>query len=144
MSKFLFPIQIKAGSPTNGKVLKCSDSDGNSQWGTANAYNFIVSKTSSDNILTSESGTIFTNDTAGANITLTLPAAFPGLNYGFVNDSGFNIKVQAQSGDTIRLGLSVSAAGGYAESLDSGERLHLMAINTTEWVSFHNQWTPPV
>ena len=90
----------------------------------------------SPNILTSgESKKTITNeDTAAINYN-TLPAASVGLQYSFVVEDALGIRITANTGDTIRIGAAVTAAGGYIESTTVGASITLTAINNTEWIA---------
>jgi hypothetical protein len=82
-----------------------------------------------------ESGKRFTNEGAGAGVTITLPASDRGLWYVFYVQAAQNLIVQAAGGNTIRVGAAVSAAAGTATSNVVGSCLILQAINATEWVA---------
>jgi len=136
--EFNQPIQIKATTPALGKYWKCTDSEGNGEWAVPDFVGLVVSKTGNYTISDSESGTVFTNEGATGLITLTLPAAATQLQFIFVHESttnGANIKIQAASGDTIRINTTVSSSGGYVQSGQVGETILLVAINATEWIA---------
>ena len=80
----------------------------------------------------------FTNEGAGALIVFNLPAAAAGLEYTFIVQDADGIEITAGAGDTIRIGASVSSAGGTATSTDIGSTLTLVAINATEWMAISN------
>jgi len=100
--------------------------------------------TSGDTLTDDESWKLHTNEGATAEAELTLPAAAankgPHLFYCADTDG---IKVRAGSGDTIRIGASVSSAAGYVKSITIGSWLWLVAINDTEWVAINEggTWT---
>lgn len=91
-----------------------------------------------------ESGTVLTNEgiSGGANYQ-SLPAASSGLVYEGVVQDVDGQRWTAQAGDTIRLGGSVSATGGYIESTTIGDYVRLVAINATEWIGcpYQGTWT---
>jgi len=94
-------------------------------------------------ILDYENGRSFTNEGATAQVVLTLPTARAGLRFtGFVQDAD-GLRFVAASGDTIRIGASVSPAAGYVESTTIGDVITLRAINATEWIaeSYVETWT---
>lgn len=96
-----------------------------------------VAVAASPNLLqTAECGKVFTNEGATAANYHTLPTAVAGLTYGpfFVQDAD-GMRIVANSGDTVRLGTSVSAAAGYCESTTIGSSVTLVCINATEWVA---------
>jgi hypothetical protein len=87
-------------------------------------------------LTTAESGKLCTNRGAGGDIELTLPAARAGLEYVFcvVEDAKY-VKAVAAAGNTVRIGGSVSVAGGYARSSTAGNTILLVGLNSTEWVA---------
>lgn len=86
-------------------------------------------------ITTGQSSNTFTNEGASAEVYLTLPPAAPGLFYEFVVQDVNGLRVNAGSGDTIRVGGSVSATAGYIRAETIGAAVILKAINATEWVA---------
>lgn len=85
----------------------------------------------------------FTNEGAGAGVVFTLPPAAAGLTYTFIVQDVDGITVDADAGDTIRIGSSVSTAGGTINSIVIGSVVKLVAINATEWIaeSMLGTWT---
>ena len=65
----------------------------------------------------------------------TLPAAAAGLHFFFdvVDDDG--LRINAASGDTIRLGDTTCASAGYFESVRIGSSVHLVAVDADNWVA---------
>lgn len=93
-------------------------------------------------LLSTESGRLFTNEGAPGKIVLNLPAADPGLNYRFaLQDPSKEMQVNAVTGDTVRIGGTVSSGGGYCSTTASGSVVHLTALNTTEWWSLYSTGT---
>jgi hypothetical protein len=88
-------------------------------------------------------GTIYSNSGATSVSTFVLPAAAAGLRYGFVVRSSSGLRVTAQAGDTIGIGMNVSASGGRVDSVVVGSALYLLCINGTEWVATSDvgEWT---
>lgn len=84
-----------------------------------------------------------TNEGATALIVHNLPAAAVGVSYTFVVQDADGIRVVADTGDTIRIAGSVSAAAGRIDSTTVGSTVTLLAINATEWVSIatNGTWT---
>lgn len=79
---------------------------------------------------------INTNEGAGSKPNYTLPAATgSGKPFIFYVQDAFNLRITAQSGDTIRIGTLVSASGGHADSFAVGDSVTLVDINNTEWVA---------
>lgn len=83
----------------------------------------------------SDSGKFFTNEGSAAQIVFNLPTAAAGLSYSFFAQDANGIQVVAASGDTIRVGTSVSGAAGNIVSTAVGDLVTLKAINATEWVA---------
>lgn len=86
-------------------------------------------------VLASESGRTFTNEGAAAQIVFNLPPAAVGLAYTFIVQDADGIQVVANTGDTVRIAASVSAAAGSATSTTIGSTVTFVAINATEWIS---------
>ena len=103
----------------------------------------VIAATTTRAVLSTESGTTFTNEGATAEIPFNLPTAVAGLWYTFIVQDADGIQVNAASGDTIRIAASVSAAAGLCESATIGNTVTLCAINATEWVatSVIGTWT---
>ena len=94
-----------------------------------------VKATTPQTVTAAQSGTVFTNEWAGAIIVFTLPTAVAGLIYTFyVQDTDW-IRVTANTGDTIRIAGGVTAAAGNVSSTTAGSVLQLIAVNATEWIS---------
>lgn len=94
-------------------------------------------------LTSSDSGKLYTNEGAAAQIVFNLPTAAAGLEFSFVIQDADGIQVVAASGDTIRVAGSVSAAAGNIAATTIGNTVHLKAINATEWiaVSYVGTWT---
>jgi len=95
-----------------------------------------------DALTAAEGGKVCTNRGAGGDIELTLPAASAGLDYVFcvVEDAKY-VKVVASAGNTIRIGGSVSAAGGYVRASAAGSTLVLAGLNASEWFAMGREGT---
>lgn len=103
----------------------------------------IAPKTADHTILTSESGFVFTNEGAGANVNFTLPAAAAGLTYEFMVHTALPFLIHADTGDTIRIAATVSATGGQIAVGTAGHTVRLVCMNATEWVAMSviGTWT---
>lgn len=83
-----------------------------------------------------ESRKLFTNEGAGAEVFITLPAAAAGVGpFGFCAQNANGIRATAAAGDTIRIEGVASAAGGFIRSSTVGSMIWLECINGTEWVA---------
>lgn len=102
----------------------------------------VAAKTSSASEATVDLNGVLTNEGATALITRTITAS-AGTRYTYVVQDADGIRVQAASGDTIRVMDKVTAAAGYIESTTIGSVVELLAINSTEFVavSIHGVWT---
>ena len=90
----------------------------------------------SPNVITAaETGKILTNEGATVVNYHTLPTAAAGLFFSFIVEDAAGMRIVAATGDTIRVGASVSAAAGYLESTAAGDHVTLVAINAVEWVA---------
>jgi hypothetical protein len=83
----------------------------------------------------SESGETYTNEGDIDGSIINLPAAVAGLCFTVVCQAAQTITINAASGDTIRMGATVSAAGGLISTATIGNAVTLLAINATEWVA---------
>lgn len=104
----------------------------------------VEAKTGTYTLLETDAEILVTNEGATSKPTYTLPAARGGLGpYVVVVQDADGLRVQAGTGDTIRVGASVSAGGGYAEATLIGSTLTLVAVNATEWfaLSSTGTWT---
>jgi len=96
------------------------------------------------NVLTAdESGKVFSNEGSAAKNYHTLPTARAGLTFTFIVQDVDGVRVVADSGDTIRIAASESAAAGYIECATIGNAVTLVAVNATEWIatSYVGTWT---
>ncbi len=90
----------------------------------------------SPNIITfDESRTFFTNEGVTALNHHDLPTAAAGIEFTFYIQDANGMQINAATGDTIRIGSSVSASAGNISSTTVGECITLVAINATEWVA---------
>jgi hypothetical protein len=78
---------------------------------------------------------VFTNEGAIGTVNLNLPTASAGKTYTFYVRENQTLQVNANTGDTIRIAGSVSAAAGNISSSTVGSSVTLVAINATEWVA---------
>ena len=103
----------------------------------------VIAATTTRAVLSTESGTTFTNEGATAEVPFNLPTAVAGLRYCFIIQDADGIQVNAAAGDTIRIAGSVSATAGLVEATTIGNVVELVAINATEWVakSVIGTWT---
>jgi len=95
-------------------------------------------------ILAAETRRFFTNEGAAAENHHNLPTAVAGLEYSWFVQDADGIQINAATGDTIRLGDTVSSAGGSIQSGVIGDGIRLVAINATEWMGIPiggNTWT---
>ena len=85
----------------------------------------------------------FTNEGATSQVVFTLPTAAANLFYTFIVQDADGLRINAASGDTIRIGATATAAAGYVESTTIGDTVTLVAINSTEWIATasHGTWT---
>jgi hypothetical protein len=95
------------------------------------------------NLTANDSGKLYTNEGATAEIVFNLPTAAADLEYTFVVQDADGIQINADTGDTIRIAASVSASAGLIETTTIGNTVKLKAINATEWVAlfYVGTWT---
>lgn len=100
-----------------------------------------AAKTSGYNVLTTDSGGVFTNVNALGSVTFSLPAAAAGLEYHFYVTDNQTIVVDAAGTDTIRLAGSVTASGGNISANTVGNAVTVRYIGTGQWGVFATQGT---
>jgi hypothetical protein len=86
-------------------------------------------------VTAAQTGDVFTNEGAGAEVNHNLPTAVAGLIYTFVVQAAQNLRVTAAAGDTIRVAGSVSGAAGNIVNATVGGTVTILAINATEWIA---------
>jgi hypothetical protein len=82
-----------------------------------------------------ESWEIYTNSGDADGATVTLPAAASFVCYTFVVEAAQTFTITADASDTIRVGASVTAAGGSIDSATIGDSVTLCGITAGTWVS---------
>ncbi|MHA2062814.1 MAG: hypothetical protein ACXABY_00295 [Candidatus Thorarchaeota archaeon] len=136
---------LDVGNTTGGKDIVISGGDVISGDGYSRLQQDVeVSAAGASVDITDDVGKLFTNEGATGLATFNLPEAAAGLYYTFYNQDSDNLRVVAQTGDTIRLGSIVSADGGEIKSTAVGDSVKLVAINNIEWVvvgGFTGVWT---
>lgn len=82
-----------------------------------------------------DTGTVYTNEGDADGATILLPTAVAGLQFTVYVQTAQTLTLTANSGDTIRIANSVTAAAGSITSNVVGSSVTLVAINSTEWVA---------
>lgn len=145
-AQFLFSSASSLGGVTSGDVGVARSaaavariSDGSTGIGALEAAREIEASTAgvaSPNLLqATESRKALTNEGAVLEAYNTLPSAAAGYEFVFICQAAAGIRVVANTGDTIRMGGSVSASGGFIRSVVVGSTITLTAINATEWIA---------
>lgn len=142
------------GFSTNGTVRGFFDNNGltitgSRIYGNASNVSLVGLKLTAYNRTTdaSEDGVsglgIVTNAGATALVTRTLPAAAAGWTYTFVVMDADGLKIQAASGDDIRVLDKITGTAGYIQSTTIGSVVTLVAVDATTWVatSIHGEWS---
>lgn len=101
----------------------------------------VEAKAASYPVVSGDQGKVFTNEGTTAKIDFTLPAAVAGMEFTFIVQDADGLRVVAAAGDTIRIGGSVSATAGNADSTSVGSVLRLIAVNATEWIAVAHEGT---
>ncbi len=105
----------------------------------------VQAKTAAYTIKTSENGTAFTNTGASGAVTLTLPAATPGLQYDFRVSVAQELRIDPNGTETISLPSTgvPGAAGKYLSADAIGETVHLQCFVAGSWsvVGHTGTWT---
>lgn len=99
----------------------------------ANTVSYVITEANNNTIYTNE------NDIDGCDFTL--PTAATGLIYSVYIQAANTITIKAASGDTIRIGSSVTGDAGAITCTAVGSSVTLVAINATEWVSLAHEGT---
>ncbi len=104
----------------------------------------VISSTTTVNISTNNSSTVYT--ASGAVVNFILPPAGTGLNYTFFVQAASGLKISPRSTDTIRLSSSISSNGssnGFVSAGSTGSSVSILAISNTQWVttSIIGSWT---
>jgi len=100
------------------------------EWG---YLQYLVDKSAAYTTTAAESGAIFTNDGAGAAISITLPAAAEGLVYGFLAQDDQDLLVHPDGSEQI---LSCTDAGGASCNLDDQYDFTWLVSDGTGWLPF--------
>ncbi len=103
----------------------------------------VTDDTNGKTLATTESGTVQTNAGAVGAAAWTLPAAAIGLEYQFVVMAAQELRVTPAAGDVININGIAADAAEYWTANAAGECLHLIAVDTTNWiaVSYTGTWT---
>lgn len=110
-------------------------------------YNTVIPSTAGVGaplaLTSNNSKSIFTNQGATALAYFNLPQAATGLSYTFYVQDSDGIRIVANGTDTITIGSSTSAGGGFAENLNAGTCVTLQAINSSQWaaMTYAGTWT---
>lgn len=106
---------------------------------------FTEAHTANDTLTAGENGTCHTNTGAAGVITLTLPAATPGLHFCFRVGAAQELRVDPNGTETVSAQATgvPSAAGKYISADAAGEFLHLGCFVAGNWsiMSAVGTWT---
>lgn len=104
-----------------------------------------TAKTAAYTILAAENGAGFTNAGASGAVTLTLPAATPGLHYHFRVSAAQELRIDPNGTETISLPSTgvPGAAGKYLSADAVGETVHLVCAVAGSWsvIGHTGTWT---
>lgn len=117
--------------------------NGTSYLGVGEVLKTIQAVTANATDTSAQRGWFTTNEGASSKPVRGLEAAQAGVQRTFIIQDSDGMRIQANSGDTVRLGTSVSSSGGYIESTEVGATVTLLAINVTEWIAiaFNGTWS---
>ena len=142
-----FSVTLKQGDyqvssdRLNGFIRVPNDSETyniNAVWGRFTVWGGagnISAKTASYTVVTGDSGKTITNTGASGAVTNTLPTAAAGLQYGFIITAAQTLQIKASGTDTIRIGTTVSAAAGFAETNVVGTAITLLSTASGSWIA---------
>lgn len=88
-----------------------------------------VAKTADDAIAATDSGSVFSNRGAAAQVTLSLPAATVGLTFEFVKQAAQNFYIDPNGGEVIRGG----GGGKYLIVTNAGDWFELLCVTAGTW-----------
>lgn len=91
-------------------------------------------RTTDMTLVATNSGTVFNNIGAGAQVTFTLPTAADGMWFGFYVDAAQTVVVDAAGTDTIRHVADVSSAGGTFTSGAQYSYLEIWCVSAGKWI----------
>lgn len=128
------------GPGTAGQVLRTGGAAANPSWSSAlptAGVTAITAGTGAPTDLTGTSnGQIITNEGTTVKAACTLPTAAAGIGpFMFMNVDSDGFRINAATGDTIRLRHMVTATAGFVESTLTGSTFVVRAINATEWIA---------
>lgn len=135
---------------TTGTLVQNSnailDDTGNLALAGALTYNESISaKTTDYPVVAADSGKVFTNEGAVAQVIFTLPTAVAGRTYTFCVHASQNLRVLANTGDILRISASGGTAAGFSESSTVGSVVKFTALNATDWFGefIAGTWSAP-
>ncbi len=143
-----FGAWLELAPGTAGQVLTTNGAGANVSWedvasvgGGAGGLT-LVTKTADYTLLSGDSGKIYDNIGAGADIVLSLPPAARGLNYSATVMANHYIKLLADGTDVISVDVDSSAAGGYVRSTSQYSCIALRAHGAGRWIvsSIEGAW----
>jgi hypothetical protein len=88
-----------------------------------------------------DGGTVRTNTGATAQVAFNLPTAAYGRKFTFVVSDAYNLRIVADTGDTIRIAGNVTPAAGYIEASTVGNTVTLVGMDATRWVAISHEGT---
>lgn len=93
----------------------------------------VTAKTSGYTVLNTDTGTFFTNLGASGSVTFTLPALTTGLTYDFERLADQTVTISLPASVIIRVGPTVTSAGGNVTLDAVGSRITVTAVETGHW-----------
>ena len=116
-----------------------------SQTAAGRAPIYTEAHTANDTLTENENGTGHTNTGASGAVTLTLPAAVPGLHYYFGVGAAQELRIDPDGTETISLPSTgvPGAAGKYLTANAAGETVHLACLVAGNWavLGFTGTWS---
>lgn len=105
----------------------------------------VIVDTDGATLTAAQSGAVVSNAGAGAAAAFVLPAALPGMEFIFLVEAAYELRVDPNGTETIALPSSgvQQAAGKYVGADAVGERLHIVCVTAGTWdvVSYAGTWT---
>ena len=128
-----YETTLTATNPTAARTIALPDASGIVQLATVT----VSAKTAEYTITAAQTGQMFTNEGATADIIFNLPDAAAGLNYIIANSDStpYSVTVNPVTADTI-LG-STNAAGDAVINMTQGGIIHVYGGNASQWYAYY-------
>jgi hypothetical protein len=132
-------VWTRLGTGTVGQVLTAGGAGANPSWASGSTTRTVEDNTAGsgapNQLATSESSNVLTNQGAGAENYEEFPAAAAGLYYTAVCKSTNGMRFTSVGDDTIRMGGYATGAASYVSTTKIGNVATFLAVDSDEWVA---------